>query len=189
MGFAVFGIRDILPGMHANRAMYQTIATLREARMLAMSQNRSVSVQFVENNMIQVLIRDVPVGSTGWGADVWHYVRDIAERSFDPSVTFERGYQFTRNAVTLDTPDGVGGNAGDLVFGGSIVAVGTAHRFVFTPDGFLTNVNDLDDPVNGTIFIGLPGGATHLTRAVTILGTTGRIRAWRWRDGAWHSVE
>jgi hypothetical protein len=48
---------------------------------------------------------------------------------------------------------------------------------VFQSDGeFLDGTTFL--PINGTIFLGFPGQQST-ARAVTVLGTTGRVRGWK----------
>ena len=179
-GFVIIGIRTILPGLRANQAMNQVVNSMREARMLAMSQNRNVRFQFTANNRIEVVLQNE--GCTDLASTAcWDVVRDATR---NPATTLERGHQFIRNGLT-DTPDGLGVGAitGSIAFGGTSFSPPNTRRFVFTEDGFLTEFPNLADPINGTIFIGLPNGGNNLTRAVTILGTTGRIRAWRWRNG------
>ena len=41
-----------------------------------------------------------------------------------------------------------------------------------------------NDPVNGTVFIGVPGDM-KTARAITILGSTGRVRTYSWTGVAY----
>jgi hypothetical protein len=48
---------------------------------------------------------------------------------------------------------------------------------MFQSDGeFLDGATAL--PINGTVFLGIPGQQST-ARAVTVLGTTGRVRGWK----------
>ena len=180
-GIAVFSIRATLPGMRANQAMYQVVESLRDARMLAMSQNRMVSMQFTAENAITVLIRN--------DAGAFVPVSDMMQLAYDPSTILGNRYAFIMDSTLGDTPDAFGAG-GVIVFGGAGVVPGTPpdRTFVFTTDGFLTENSDLHQPISGTIFIGLPGGGERLMRAVTILGATGRIRSYQWRNSGWRPV-
>jgi len=184
----VLGVRSILPGLRANRAMYQVVDSLREARMLAMSQNSMVSMQFSANNEISMQIRNA-------GAAAFRPILGTPQE-FDPSIILDNDFQFVRTGPTAGTDTGdalTGGHGEAIVFGQMPVEIpltgATVGRtFVFTADGFLTESTDLYDLINGTIFIGLPDGGENMMRAVTILGATGRVRAWQWRNGGWLPV-
>lgn len=177
-GFAIIGIASTLAGMRANKAMYQVVESMRDARMLAMSQQRRVSMQFTANNAVTVLIRN--------DAGVFTSVSDFLSLAYDPSTILENGHQFMNGNSYGDTTDGFG-YEGAIVFSGSPVNPGDPpdRTFIFTEDGYLTEDFDLHQPINGTIFIGLPGGEERLMRAVTILGATGRIRSYQWRNNGW----
>ena len=183
IGFAVIAINSLIPGIRANQATQQVVSTLREARMLAMSQNRVVRLQFTSNNRIET--RAQVAGCTDlMDALCWEALTGITQT---PSTTLEHGFQFFRRAsLAVDTPDGLGPPIAHIVFGGTPVDPGAPRTFMFTADGFLAQVPNAEDPMNGTIFIGLPdSNDDNLTRAVTILGTTGRIRSWQWRGNGW----
>lgn len=187
-GFSVIGIKSILDGIRANGAMYQVIASLREARTLAMTQDRRVSVTFTSDDSVMMQIRD----NDGSFVSVGNFFDERSMIAVDPSIAaIDYGYKFMRNDSIIDTPDSVGGLYGGIVLDGEIVTpTGTssaADAFVFTADGFFTRASDLDQPINGTIFIGRPNGEDKLTRAVTIWGASGRISAWQW-GGSWRPV-
>ena len=48
---------------------------------------------------------------------------------------------------------------------------------MFSSDGTL--IDGAGNPVNGTIFLAVPG-SVRAARSVTILGATGRVTAYRW---------
>ena len=183
-GMAAIGIEPVLANNRANKAMYQVVESLRNARMLAMSQNTKVSVQFTADNAIMMQL---------WNNDSGKY-EDIVNTGvvLDPSTRLENGYQFTRSGLSnVGMPDNFNNGAdypGDIVFDKTPVVPANppSRRFVFTADGFLIEDIDTYQPINGTIFIGLPDGSKNLSRAVTVMGATGRISVWRWKDG-WRS--
>ncbi|MDM7995747.1 MAG: hypothetical protein QUT30_08720 [Acidobacteriota bacterium] len=157
-GLALINAQATMPGMHANTAMYQTIAQLRRGRQTAIAQRRSVQLNIGERNRIQLVRNDFPEGETV-----------LSTAAFSNNCEF---LQFPE--VTEDTPDRFG-NADPVDFGG-------AAGLTFLPDGTL--VDDSGNPVSGTIFIGLPDHP-ETARAVTVLGATGRIRGYRWTGTEW----
>jgi Tfp pilus assembly protein FimT len=78
-------------------------------------------------------------------------------------VQFEAGIEFGFVDGAGDTPDGFGLDAP------------TSIRF--NSEGMAINANG--DPLNHSIFLLRPGAPESL-RAVTVLGSTGRVRAYRW---------
>jgi type II secretory pathway pseudopilin PulG len=178
-GFAVIGIGPVRDAMRANQAMHQVVSSLREARMLAMSQNIEVCIHFAETDRIVAGLWDGdvcgPISSAATGAPM---------TATNPSTRLENGYRFSRSGIP-EMPDDFNPAAGfegmSIVFAGEAVEPGDV--LVFTADGFLTVGSDTHQPVNGTIFIGSPDNNERLARAVTILGATGRIRSFQWREG------
>jgi hypothetical protein len=53
---------------------------------------------------------------------------------------------------------------------------------MFTSDGTFVDANG--DLLNGTITLSIPG-QKNSSRAITVLGTTALIRAWRWDGKKW----
>jgi prepilin-type N-terminal cleavage/methylation domain-containing protein len=156
-GFAVLNMSEILPGMQANEAMYQTVAQLRRGRESAVAQRRNIEVRFLGDNQIQLVRHDVPAGTT---------ILSTVELS-DKS-------QFQLFDGVPDSPDSFG-NGAAVDFGGSAT-------LTFQTDG--TFVDNQGNPLNGSVFIGLPDHP-GTARAVTILGATGRVRSYRWTGNSW----
>jgi len=182
-GFAAFSIgRGVIPGMRANQAMSQVVASLREARMLAMNHDTLVSLQFaLGGNQITAQILNSPIAVANW-MNIPDYAVARGIRVYtDPSSVLVSNYQFSRNG-NLNPPNGSA--LGDVVLGTDT----TTGRAVFNEDGFLTNGVDLDNPINGTIYIGTPDANPDLARAITIRGATGDFTAWQWRKGRWEKA-
>lgn len=156
-GFAVLNITAILPGMRANEAMYQAVAQLRKGRESALAQRRNVEVRFLGSNQIQLVRHEVPTGT-----------------SVLSDVQLLNKSEFQLFAGVPDSPDSFGGSTA-VDFGGSAT-------LTFQTDGTLVNAQG--NPLNGSIFIGLPGHP-ETARSVTILGATGRVRSYRWTGDSW----
>ena len=186
---AIISVRPAILGLRANGAMYQVITTIREARMLAMSEDRMVSLQFpATSDGIAVRIRQQP--TVAGGAPIWQTISVATARiRTDPSTTLGDLYTFSRNN-SYGAPPGGSLIAGAVVFDDTVVTEN--NRLVFTGDGLLTwcgtdqiNTCNLDDPINGTIYIAAPDGDEKLARALTIRGATGNITAWQRRNNSW----
>jgi Tfp pilus assembly protein FimT len=157
-GIAVINLGSIMPGMHANKAMYEAVSQLRRGRQLAIAQRRNIQLSFVDDDQIEIA-RVEPAG----------------ENTVLSTVALGNKFEFRKfDSISTDTPDEFGSS--------SALDFGSATSFTFRPDGTL--VDGTGNPANGTILIGL---AEHpeVARAVTILGATGRVRCYRWTGEKW----
>jgi prepilin-type N-terminal cleavage/methylation domain-containing protein len=152
----------------ANTALDSVIGELRVARQIAISQRRPV----------QVFITPV---STDHNLPAVSYTTDVAGTGlagentggFAPSgnTILPRQTQFLLEPSVPDTPM-LFGTCAAVCIGG--VSGGPATMY-FSPTGQFSQDTAGVIPLNGTIFIGIPG-RTDTARAVTILGGTGRVR-------------
>jgi len=155
---ALINIGAVMPGIKANRAMYQAVNQLRHGRQMAIAQRRSIVLSFPAADTIQLLRDEVNVDTT-----------------LLSSTQLGDGCQFIKFAeVTSDTPDQFGYS--------SAVYFQGANTLIFQSDGSLVDQNGT--PRNGTLLIGLPGHP-EVARAVTILGTTGLVQSYRWNGTSW----
>jgi Tfp pilus assembly protein FimT len=155
--FAILSVNSILPGITANEAMYQAVGQLRNAREASIGQRRTVEIRFLGNNQIQLVRYNLPEGRTTLS-----------------DIRLSNGCQFILFGNMPDTPDSFG-NASAVNFPGT-------NTLRFLSDGTL--VNDQNNPVSGSLFIGSPDH-DETARAVTILGATGRVRSYRWTGTEW----
>ena len=130
---------------------------MKLARDTAIAQRRSVEVQFVPPNQLFVIRRDLPAGTT-----------------MLQSAVLENNTTFVRFVGVPDTPDSFGG--------GGAINLNNAPIVMFTSDGMF--VDGAGTPVNGTIYIGQVG-KNVTQRAVTVFGSTARIRTYRWNGSQW----
>jgi type II secretory pathway pseudopilin PulG len=162
-GIAIIQSRPALMQIRANTAKDLVQGTLRRARESAISDRRSVKVEFLVNppaNPAGSYVRLTRLGG-GVGPDIV-----IAMTPIPGSVIY------TTFPGEPDTPDGFG-NAGPIYFGG--VNNGPAAGMIYQSDGTFAAATGI--PINGTVFMGIPNQPTT-ARAVTILGTTGRVRSY-----------
>jgi prepilin-type N-terminal cleavage/methylation domain-containing protein len=160
---AVFQIGSVRPGMQADGAMRSVMGQLKYARDVAISQRRDIRIDANADTNLLALVRLPLPGST-----------DEVTLS---QVTFESGVRIGLLAgATEDTPDRFG-------MGAAVDFDAVPARF--TTDGTL--VNNAGTPINGTIFLVIPG-VTNTFRAVTVLGATGRVRGYRWTGTNWQRI-
>ena len=166
----VISIIQLPPAMQLFRSRAATDhvkSTLRQARELAISERRSVVIQFVANNTIQ-LFQVVEPANT------------IAATPF-LTVPLESGAQFMTFSGETDTPDSFGiPSTGGIEFGG--VAGGPTTGMQFQSDGTFTDGSG--NPINGTVFLGSPN-VKSTAGAVTVLGNTGRVRRYYYSRSGW----
>jgi prepilin-type N-terminal cleavage/methylation domain-containing protein len=158
---AVVTISSSRQGLQGDGAMRTVMAQVTQARELAITQRRNMRLTFTGTSSVQIVREEVP-GPT------------LTTLS---SVPFEGGVQFLLIPTLPDTPDAFG-NATALAFNG-------ATEIKFGPDGTLVDQNG--NSLNGTVFVALANNKLS-ARAVTILGSTGRVRAYRWDGTAWRTV-
>jgi prepilin-type N-terminal cleavage/methylation domain-containing protein len=158
---AVFQIAAVRPGMNADGAMRMVMGQLNYAREMAISQRRKVEVKIdTATNLLQVIRQDLPNGTTVLS-----------------QVTLEGGATFALLGGVTAPETGFGyTSAAD--FGGK-------QAVFFTTDGSL--IDSTGAPANAALYILIPEqGATQ--RSVTVLGTLGRVRGYRWNGSKWARV-
>jgi hypothetical protein len=157
---AVFQIEAARPGIKGDGAMRTLMTQLTTARELAMSERRNIEIAFPGPNQVSIIRHEVPAGTTT--------LRTVA---------LEGGVEFRLIPGVADTPEAFG-NAAAVDFGG-------AGAVMFSTDGSL--IDATGNPVSGTVFMAVPNSPRSL-RAITLLGPTGRMRAFRWDGVAWHPL-
>jgi prepilin-type N-terminal cleavage/methylation domain-containing protein len=160
---AIIQVQPALLQIHANTARDEVQSALRQARELAISDRRNVQVEFLVNppaNTPGSYVRLTRKGG-GFGPDIV-----ILTMPIQNSVIYT-----TFNAVP-DTPDGYG-KAAPIYFGG--LANGPAAGMFYQSDGTFVTATGI--PINGTVFLGVPNQPST-ARAITVLGTTGRVRSY-----------
>jgi type II secretory pathway pseudopilin PulG len=167
MAMSVIQMQPFLQQTQADSAQQQLKESLREAREWAISQRRTMVVQFTgtkTTTLYQVAEPSNVVSTTPY-----------------LSLVLPGAAQFMTFSTEIDTPDAFGKPAsGGIEFGGNS---GTPTAGVqFQSDGTFTDGNG--NPINGTIFIGLPNVPSS-ARAITILGNTGRIKVYQYTGTSW----
>lgn len=160
------------PALQQNRAFagaMQVKSAMRQGRETAISARRTVQVQFFTGLPCTAGFSCVVLTRLDPPANVPTVIL---------TLPIENSVQFRLFPGEIDTPDGFG-NVAPITFAG--VANGPPVM-EFQSDGSFTDGNG--NVINGTVFLGI-ANFTDTPTAVTILGGTGRARAWRFRGGTW----
>jgi type II secretory pathway pseudopilin PulG len=154
---AMYSIVGALPNIKVNNGLTVAMSVVKNGKYLATSQRRNYQLLFAGNTQIWLRRLEVPAGFTD-----------------QPVVQLPGEVRFVLIAGIPDTPDGYG-NCAAICFPGTLTQTYLSNgQFVDTAGA----------PLNGTIYVGIPGD-TATQRAITITGATGRIRSYRWNGGAW----
>jgi len=160
-GIAVMNISGALRGAHVETAYQNTLDQLRFARQVAIDKRTVCRVDFAAPGTIsvtQAFADGTPVTTETitLPADVQYII--VAGMPTPPAAT----------------PDNLGN--GNVAIDFDRVAGGSGTTIFFQPDG--SALDAAGRPNDGVIYVARPN-ELNSARAITLLGTTGRIRGWR----------
>ena len=173
---AIFALQPSLQDAKYDNAMREVIDQLRQAREFAIANRRYVQVTFptvviagqpTQYQVVTTVRNAPPLGPAGVDAVL-------------STVPIQIPAQYFLFPGAPDTPDGFG-NASPIEFEG--LNPGPILGMMYQSDGELIDGGTFQ-PINGTVFIGFPNQPTA-SRAVTVLGATGRVRGWKYTGAAW----
>jgi prepilin-type N-terminal cleavage/methylation domain-containing protein len=181
--FAILSTRSATYNSRANNAVATLVTQLRQARELAITKRRNVTVTLSGSNSIQMAVQTLP----GEAAPTVY----SAVQMNDGDAT-GLAYVLPPSGIP-DTPMGFGNGSPINMTAANGGVVGSA--IMFTTSGSLVGAGGSmnyyaignNDPVNLTIFIGDPKNSLNTTelRAITVMGSTGRVRAYSWDGAIW----
>jgi prepilin-type N-terminal cleavage/methylation domain-containing protein len=174
---AIIAYLPTLQNANFDTAMRQMIDQLRQAREYSIANRRYVQVTFPTVvaggvTQYQVVITEMDNLTAGGGA-----VNPVLS-----TVPIHAPAQYLVLS-TIDTPDGFCLGAPSSAIEFKTTSGGAPVSILFQSDGELVDGASYQ-PINGTIFLGEPGKPTS-ARAITILGTTGRVRGWKGTGASW----
>jgi prepilin-type N-terminal cleavage/methylation domain-containing protein len=174
---AIFALQPTMQDAKFDTAMRQVLDQLRQAREYSIANRRYVQVTFpvvlvAGINQYQVVMTQRNDLTTGGGA--------INPVLSTVPIQFPAQYLLLS---ALDTPDGFCKGAPTTPVQFVTAAGGAPISMLFQSDGELVDGASFQ-PINGTIFLGVPNQQTS-ARAITVLGTTGRVRGWKGTGAAW----
>ncbi len=173
---AIVQLKAALQIANSDAAMRELVNQLRQAREYSIANRRYIQVAFPvsASGLPQIRLTQMNTLTTSENA---------GSNVVLSTVTLESPLVYTLVAgmsATTDTPDKFG-NASAIEFAN--VANGPPTGMFFQSDGEL--VNATYQPINGTVFLGVAGNPSS-ARAVTVLGTTGRVRGWKSNGKGWY---
>ncbi len=175
---SAIAIMRILPNLQNSRsdvAMAEVEEVLRQAREYSIQNRRYVQVAF----------KTVVVGSQSQAQITTTQINSLTANAGSnvvlSTVTIEEPVQFFLFSGVIDTPDAFG-NGGAIYFESE--SGGPSGGMYFQNDGELVDGTTYQ-AINGTVFLGVSSLTNTSTRAVTVLGATGRIRAWKFNGSGW----
>src|SRR5688572_18154916 len=162
---ALFEIGSARPALVADGVMRTVMAQLNLARETAVAQRRQIDVVFDQDkHVLRLFKKDLPPATS---------------RTLLAETALEGGVRFGMPAtLASDTPDKFGKSAAVTFGSGGTPTLDLS----FNSDGVL--VDSLGNSLSGSIFLMLPK-VDESARAVTVLGSIGRVRGYRWNGKAW----
>jgi Tfp pilus assembly protein FimT len=159
VAFAIISINGALPAQQANAGLNAAAQVFHQGRDSAIAERRSY--QLVTTAPNQLGLQRVEIGG-GFTALPTVTLPAPAVFGIDPNL----------GSLTVPDPNFPTCSNG-LCFGGTLTQT-------WLSDG--TFVDSAGHPLNATIYVYVPG-ANDTQRAFTVLGTTGRIRSYKWTGG------
>jgi len=159
---AIININGALPGQQSAAGLNSAMSVFRQGRDTSIAQRRSFQLVIPSvspPNQIGLQRLELGGGFTSM-----------------PVVTLPKPAQFGLDASITTPPEaGLPTCANGLCFGGTLTQT-------WLSDGTFIQANG--QPLNAVVYVTVPG-TPGAQRAFTILGTTGRIRTYRWTGSSW----
>jgi type II secretory pathway pseudopilin PulG len=169
---ALIQLRPTLQNARYDAAMRQVVDQLRQAREFSIAHRRFIQISFSIVSPYSMTVTQMNTLTPNAGAA--NPVLSV--------VPIQSPAQFAVIVGMPDLPAPQNNGKGSAIFFNGIPN-GPPTGMLFQSDGELVDAATRL-PINGTVFIGSPGH-TVSARAVSVLGTTGRIRGWRSTGSSW----
>jgi prepilin-type N-terminal cleavage/methylation domain-containing protein len=167
-GISFISLQPMLKQAHVDSAYDTTLMTLRNYRSRAITERKRYIVAFTAPGTITV---------SYWGVAVPVNPPPVVVQT----LTLPQDVQFTVQAgmptAQASVPDGFG-NGGTAIDFGQNLGVGSLNQVMFMPDGSSQDQAQPGWYNSGVVYVGRPNDLGSM-RAITVFGTTGRIRGWR----------
>lgn len=164
-------LQPMLKEAHVDSAYNTTLMTLRNYRSKAITERKRYIVAFNAPNTITV---------SYWGVGVPVAPAPVVVSTFTLPNDVQFMVQAGMPSTATTVPDGFG-NGGTAVDFGQGLGLGSLNYVMFMPDGSSQDQNNPSgngDINSGVVYLGRANELTSM-RAVSVFGSTGRIRGWR----------
>lgn len=166
---AVLQLQPTLANARADDAMKEVMDQLRQAREYSVANRRYVQVTFpvvIVAGRTQYQVQTTELNAAPFGPGGANVVLS--------NIPIEAPLTYYVTPALPDTPDAYGDKSA-IEFEG--INGGPVAGMAFQSDGEFVDAGTFL-PINGTVFLGV-AGQVPMSRAVTVLGTTGRVRGWK----------
>lgn len=162
-GISVLALMPVLQENHVDQAYDTTLSVLRNYRNLAVSTSKRYIVTFTGPGTITV--------------QRWDYALPVSPAPvFVASYTLPPDMQFVvQPGFPAAAPDGFGTGVTAIDFDQGM-GLGSQNYVIFMPDG--SSQDTLGNYDSGIVYVARTNDY-YRSRALTVWGTTGRIRGWR----------
>jgi prepilin-type N-terminal cleavage/methylation domain-containing protein len=183
MGITFISLWPTLQEAHINNAYDTALTQLRIARERAIAERSRYVVSFGAN-VPPLAAAGVPAPDAR-SIQLWHYAFATPVSPAPVligSIELPQDVQFQAVAgLPAPGPDNWGAGATALDFDQGVGAGGQTY-VMFMPDG--SSQDNLGNYNSGVLYMAR-GGVLASSKAITVFGTTGRVRGWRLNAGAW----
>ncbi|HEY7292387.1 MAG TPA: type II secretion system protein [Vicinamibacterales bacterium] len=166
-------IQTARSALKGDAAMRVVLSQMNQAREMAIAQRRYMRVTFTASPPTVYVVREDTTTTTTTLA----------------AIPFEGGAKFAVPTVlaapSKDTPDNFGNTTPTTFTSGNGTfqsTTGSSSVIKFAPDGTLVDWNG--QTTNGSVFTSIANDPLS-ARAITVLGSTGRVRGYRWDGSGW----
>lgn len=164
LSFSFVTLQPAYKASRANSAANQCFMLLRRYRQQAVDERKRYIVTFVAPNTIQVTRWD-------WAVPVSPAPVAITTQQLATAINF----QIVAGVPAANTPDNFGNGSKAIDFGQGI-GLGGLNYVMFMPDGSAQDVNG--NLNNGVLYLAITGDL-YSSRAISVFGSTGRVRGWQ----------
>ncbi len=161
-GITFMAMMPLFKQNHVDQAYDTTLSVIRNYRNQSITQSKRYIIYFTAP-------RTITVQYWGMGVPVSPAPVTVATYTLPQDIQFAVQAGFPNPG-----PDGFGTGAAAITF--NACALVTQPCMIFDPDG--SAQDDAGNFDNGVVYFSRPGDL-YSSRAVTVFGTTGRIRGWR----------
>ena len=162
-GVTLMAVKPLLQVNHINSAYDTTLSVMRNYRNLSISQSKRYILTFTAPGTITVQY---------WGVGVPVSPAPVTVATFTLPNDVKFAVQAGFPAVG---PDGFGTGLTNIDFDQGM-GLGSQNYIMFMPDG--SSQDTLGNYNSGVVYLTRPG-ELYSSRAVSVFGTTGRVRGWR----------
>jgi prepilin-type N-terminal cleavage/methylation domain-containing protein len=163
-GVTFMALAPLFKQNHVDAAYDTTLSVIRNYRNQSISQSKRYILTFTNPGTITVQY-------WGVGVPVSPAPVTVATYTLPPDIDFQVQAGFPAAA-----PDGFGNGTTAIDFDQGM-GLGSQNYIMFMPDG--SSQDTLGNYNSGVVYMTQTGGDVFTSRAVSVFGTTGRVRGWR----------